>query len=1390
VRPRALITLIAALLAVCGSALAQASPPDLAREFRRPPDSARPWVYWFWLNGNITREGITADLEAMARVGVGGVLIMEVDQGAPVGPVGFAGTEWRELFKHVVSEAHRLGLEVNMNNDAGWCGSGGPWVTPDLAMQRLVWTETGVRGPGAVSVQLPQPPAVAGYYRDVAVLAYPTPADKGTIAGIAGKSVAQPLAGSLPAPTDWPSAPAERIVPPESVLDLTPEFTAEGTLSWDAPAGEWTVVRIGHTPTGAVNGPSPASGQGLECDKMSRQAATAMFDGLMGKVADDVGPLAGETLVSTHIDSWEVGVQNWTPRFREDFRERRGYDPLPYLPIITGRVVGDRETSERFLWDWRQTISELVLDNYAGAFRDLANERGMRLSIEAYTTCPTDEMAYAGRADEPMGEFWAWGRYGAAFSVREMASAGHVYGKPVIGAEAFTSSDGEAWLGHPGNIRELGDWAFCEGINRFVFHRYALQPWPDIRPGMSMGPWGLHYERTETWWEQSGAWHRYLARCQHLLRQGVFVADTCLLGPEGSPQSLSGQTALASLERPPFNFDTCPPDALMSRMTVRNGRLVLPDGMSYRMLALPHVRTMTPGLLRKVRDLVWAGATVVGPRPVKSPGLSGYPGCDEEVRRIAAELWGTGEPPAKVTERRVGKGRIVWGGAFEPAVRLEAEEELGIASARWIWTPEGNPAASAPPGPRYFRCRFTLPSERRVESARLVLTADNTFQCWVNGRLAGSGDTFTRLYTLDVTSLLRPGGNLLTVTAVNTTSNPSPAGLIGSLSVRYADGTKQAVATDLRWEAAATVPAEWQSDASAGDAWSPAMELGPMGIPPWGDVETVPSASDLYPSLDLITGLYEKWGVPPDFDFQAASGARSLRYTHRRVGDTDLYFVSNKEATPQDALCSFRPTCKRPELWWPDTGDVERAAVYDVSADGLVRLPLRLGPYGSVFVVFPAGGRPEPDRVTTVERDGLLVASTEWQPRGPSAVDNNAGATGSFTFAVWARPDVDTPLPPESNSGATGMGVARNDALYPPPGHEVYADPRHAGCGVAIGRNGVCVFEHSADYFAPVLVWPAPLTGWTHVAVVYRDGRPTLYLDGKPVHRGLRSWFAVHSGVGVTHTRDVRAFLGDLGPFAQVPRPLSDAEVARLARSMPRPRERARGGHLDLSRNAAGGVLAIASEPGAYTLRSADGRARELVVSALLEPLPVAGPWEVRFAPGWGAPERIVIDHLSSWHESSDLGIRYYSGVATYTTTFHVPASMLGEGRRLTLDLGAVAVVADVTLNGHALGTLWNSPFEVDATETLRPGANTLEVRVANLWVNRQIGDEQLPEDSARNPNGTLRAWPQWLLNGELSPTGRRTFTSWRLWAKDSPLQESGLLGPVELRSRAAVSIG
>jgi hypothetical protein len=750
-----------------------------------------------------------------------------------------------------------------------------------------------------------------------------------------------------------------------------------------------------------------------------------------------------------------------------------------------------------------------------------------------------------------------------------------------------------------------------------------------------MGPWGLHYERTQTWWEQSKAWHEYLARCQYLLQQGLFVADICLLSQEGSPQTLNGQQSLVSkspghggrpLERPGYNFDTCPPEVVLTRMSVKDGRLVLPDGMSYRLLVLPQVETMTPPLLRKIKELVEAGATVVGARPSKSPSLSGYPKCDEDVTKLADELWGAGETPADLAERPYGKGRLIRGRELEKNRELTPSAGSRLGSAKWIWHKEGNPAVAAPAGRRYFRRVVNADAGSGIDSARLVMTADNSFECWVNGKRAGSGDNFARTYLMNIAPLLKPGANLIAVAAENASDKPNPAGLIASLTIKYRNGRTLEVSTDQTWESASAVQDNWTSGATSTGVWSSAVELGPLGMQPWGDVERTVTSPDLFPEVSLICGLLEKMGVPPDFACQARNSAQNLRYIHRTIDGTDVYFVANKNPQPEEAVCSFRMRGKRPELWWPDTGRIERAAVYD-EADGCVRLPIRFDPSGSVFVVFRDDAPLDRNRITSVTRNGEAILGTAWRSDQKQAEDNNAGITNNFRMSMWAKPNTDTAV--------------------------------------------------------EALVW----------------------------------------------------------------------------------------------------------QPGSYVLKTADGKSRQFDVAPLPRPQKITGPWELRFAPSGGAPERVTLDKLSSWSEHSDPGVKYFSGTATYRKTFNVPAELITKDRRLFLDLGAVQVMAEVKLNGQDLGILWKPPFRVDITDAAKPAENALEVKVVNLWVNRMIGDEQLPEDSQRNPNGTLKEWPQWLHEGKPSPAGRYTFTSWRLWKKNSPLQESGLLGPVTLRAAAMVTV-
>jgi hypothetical protein len=751
--PRLLPASLALLLAVTASA-------DPLREgFAHPPDSAKPQTWWHWMNGNVTRTGITADLEAMKDIGLGGATIVNVDCGIPHGNAGFMTPRWRDDFKFAVSEANRLGLHLCVENCAGWSSSGGPWNKPENAMQRLTSAEVRIDGPAAFDAVLPQPTVNLKTYHEIAVLAFKVPpiptaansavatepkfeitkavyeaASGGGSADVKAKLLAliqrgqksviasndelggDPASGqkkrlrvdfTLGGKPDTISVDendtlifptnAERLkvaksaaktsvdqtfvhppaldastagtnIPLDDIIDVSSKMSADGRLKWDVPAGSWIILRTGFTPIGVNNHPSPPEGLGLECDKMSKSALDAHWDGFMQQVLNDVGPLAGKSLDASLIDSYEVGLQDWTPAFRDEFQTRRGYDPVRYLPAFTRRVVGDPKITGRFLWDVRRTVADLYAENYYGHFTDLCHQHGISSAIEPYDG-PYESLQCGSTADLVMGEFWT-GSSGHP-SVKMCASVAHIYGKTVVGAESFTAGSNEGrWSNDPYQLKTLGDLMYCQGLNRYVFHRYAMQPWTDRFPGMTMGEFGLQFERTQTWWGPGKAWIDYITHCQYLLQQGRAVADVAYYSGQNAPSEMH----IGNPEMPKgYDYDAINSDVLMHGATVVDGRIKLTSGQSYAVLVLPpDDLNMTPAMLECVRNLVRAGATVAGHRPENSPSLQGYPFCDDQVKQLAGEMWGPCDGKA-VTENTDGKGRIVWG---RPLADIFAAQKL------------------------------------------------------------------------------------------------------------------------------------------------------------------------------------------------------------------------------------------------------------------------------------------------------------------------------------------------------------------------------------------------------------------------------------------------------------------------------------------------------------------------------------------------------------------------------------------------------------------------------------------------------------------------------------------------------------------------------------------
>lgn len=664
----------------------------LRQGFVTPPDSARPGVYWYFMDGNISRKGMTEDLESMKKAGIGSVIFLEVNVGIPRGPVTFLSDEWQGLFTHAVKEAERLGISLIMGSGPGWAGSGGPWVEPEQSMQHLVSADTLVKGPLLFNSLLakPQPKKPyfgygaltdslrkkwEKYYRDVAVMAFRTPSAQDKIAEIEEKALiyrapfssVKGVKAFLPAPLIYPGSKPGSAIDKESILDISQYLKADGTLEWTIPPGNWTIRRLGLRNNGAVTRPAPEPGLGFECDKMDTAAFNSHYEFFIGKLLRNLGarnPKAAGGWKMIHLDSWEMGAQNWTANFRAEFLRRRHYDLFNYLPVYNGNIVNSREESERFLWDIRKTAQELVVENHAQHFKTLGRRSGLRLSIEPYDMNPTADLELGSVADVPMCEFWSKNfGYNTSFSSIEASSIAHVQGKPVVQAEAFTAEKSEGWKLYPGAIKDQGDWAFAAGINKFYYHTFAHQPLNEkLKPGMTMGPYGVHWDRNQTWWPMSAAYHTYITRCSWLLQQGKHVADILYLTPEGAPHVFSPPlSALAGNDTLPdrrgYNFDGCSP-GMLQNATVKDHKICFPGGGSYNLLVLPLIETMTPELLGKIESLVRDGASVSGIPPKKSPSLVNFPACDMAVSNLALKMWKSHTPPAGIQEISYGKGKI------------------------------------------------------------------------------------------------------------------------------------------------------------------------------------------------------------------------------------------------------------------------------------------------------------------------------------------------------------------------------------------------------------------------------------------------------------------------------------------------------------------------------------------------------------------------------------------------------------------------------------------------------------------------------------------------------------------------------------------------------------
>ena len=1264
----------------------------LEEGFKTPPNSAKPHTWYHLMNGNVTKEGITCDFEALARAGIGGVQMFDAGCAIPPGTLDFNSPAWFDMFLHAAKEARRLGLEICIPNCSGWSSSGGPWNMPSNGMKRVVLTETPVKGPVAFKGKLPRTDKDNGFYEDIAVLAFPTPpADRASFqnvkARISGKIATleadkpftlQGVSYRLVYPNTWSAAASvtvevsddgkkfkglekftaqlaqsgdcdyslryrpfsktvtarafrltfatahpikiaelkpesklrisdigaktfairsrvtrdkanasvDQVIPKGKTVDLTSRLAADGTLAWDVPAGEWTIMRIGYICNGRCNHPASDHGKGLEVDKLSASAMDYHFDQYVTRLCKHLGPLAGNVESGFNnilVDSYEVASQNWTQGFAKTFEERMGYSLIPWLPVFTGRVVGSVDESERFLEDFRRVVADLFAENYAGRLAKLCHDHGLLLSVEPYGNAPCDNLQYGQDVDIPMGEFWSSAGvtdHGTSTgNAKFPAYLAHVWGRRYAATESFTAApdSGGRWQTTPFSIKAQGDCVFAQGVNRIIYHRFTHQPWPGNQylPGMTMGRWGMHLDRTQTWWDLADDWFRYQARCQWMLQEGTFVADALFFCGEQAPNQ-GGNTdgaGASDMKLPPgYDWDICATKAV-EMLKVENGRVVAPGGVSYALLILPPQETMSEKMLATVERLLDAGAKVCGlVKPTRVPGLAGYPFASERLRARAEKVWAKG----------------------------------------------------------VMMCR----------------------------------------------------------------------------------------------------PAE----------------------------------------------ALQRLGIAPDFTSTENDPQKGAVYIHRRNAEADWYFVALNNDKSKSFEASFRMTGRQPEIWDAEKGTIVDAPQWH-EENGRTTVTLDFAPSGSAFVLFrrPVAG----DHVAKVFANVARRADPVPQEPPHTLVIENARYG---IFAAETRPDC-----------CDVRGVVK-------PGREIRATNKAMGNDPAPNRvkklevayrlNGetkkVCVNENktlsvpagaevvSAWYGIIEPGWkpPKPMTIDIKDAIMARvkDGTVSVAIDnalarGDPAYLQHKEAQITYVFDGVRKTVAVKEHGMFTVPSGNLtPDPIPDWQW--------------QGGDL------------LAWQPLTATLKSVSGAMRR--VSA--EPPPallVTGPWRVSFPVDWYTggkrTEECSFARLVDWTSQANPDIRYFSGTATYTKRVpYRPAA----GVRTFLDLGVVKNFAEVTVNGKAFPVLWKPPFRVDITDAIgATDALDIEIKVTNLWPNRLVGDDFLPDDCEWRgvvrrgvKEIAIKEIPQWVKDGKRSPTGRHTFTTWKHWAKEDELLPSGLLGPVVLR--------
>ncbi len=737
----------------------------LREGFVQPPPEARPRAFWDWVDGNFDRDELTREMEEAARMGLGGFDIWDVrsvvdeDSIMPAGPP-FMSDAYLKGIVHAIGEAERTGLALGLIVSSGW-NSGGAWTLPEHQTMGLFRSQLKVHGPGEQQLLLPFPelPDMAGkpgrqtraiiprgedglplYYKDICVIAYRD--DSEMVCPGTGDASEAPTGDA----SEIVNTLTGRVVDPEGIIDLSDRMDSTGMLLWEIPEGTWKVVRYVCTNTGQPMISSTPNSGGPMIDHFSEEATERHIRFFIEAIEKELGKPVGESGLSyLYTDSYEIQGQLWTPLMVPEFERRMGYSPVPYLPALEGAVAGDHETTRRFLYDYRRVLSDLIIENHYERSRIICEEHGIGFVAEAagpgwpVHNCPFESLKSSGVLTYPRGEFWHvpdnnqfWrevreSERGSHWLeelqvIKGVASASHIYDRKYVEAEAFTGT--HLWNEGPGDLKPAADRAFCEGLNRIVFHTWPHTPEEAGEPGWVYA-FGTLVNEQRIWWPMARPFMEYLGRCSFMLQQGDFAGDLLFYYGDSVPNFVPARQPVPGLG-PGYDYDVINSDILLNRLGVKDGRLVLPHGPSYEVLVLPDEPYMQPEILKKVADLVRQGATVAGPQPNRSHGLFKREERDREVRQLAEELWGETDGTER-THNDYGRGRIYRGAGLKQVMKdrgvvpdLQFTGEAGVDVVDFIHRKEGESD--------WYFIRNT--KDRHISGTVKVRQPDKSVECW------------------------------------------------------------------------------------------------------------------------------------------------------------------------------------------------------------------------------------------------------------------------------------------------------------------------------------------------------------------------------------------------------------------------------------------------------------------------------------------------------------------------------------------------------------------------------------------------------------------------------------------------------------------------------------